>query len=349
MTTPQHAELTAKGRLVGEIPANTMQIIADEIREHGYTLDHHASDEIRSSMGGGGLQVLWRDEALEAHLHGADDVKLHMIREGFLHFLDHADPSLADRVIWTGHRLIDKYPPNFRVGEVVSVKPHGKAYFRVKMKIDDVESFTAPAMHFRMWLPEPGCDPVWPYLSETGRTIWPGKSDGMHDPVYTFIAADAATGEIQFDVFRHEGGRVTEWCQSVQAGVQVGLSGPGGGRQPEQNWLLMGGDETSLPAIRRILERADAGTEGHVFIEIEGAHVIEEFPAPDGVIIEWLQRDKPGQLLDRMKAIPLAETDRHVWLATEKSQVQQARSYFRDEVGIAAQESYFSAYWTRGN
>ena len=236
----------------------------------------------------------------------------------------------------------------FRLAEVVSIEQPFPSFFRVTMRAPDMQRYTEGGMHFRLLLPPKGRTPVWPYIDETGRARFPSGDDQLHNPVYTFVSIDVPTGHFTFDVYIHEGGRITEWMRAAKSGDTIGINGPGGGAVPVADQIIMAGDETALPAIRRILAEAAPEVTGHAYIEVGAERDIQQLAKPVGVTLKWLIRGRdlgPVQALIENHSDVSPDAPPFVWCGAEKSQVQIARAHFRDALGIGPDHSYLSGYW----
>ncbi|MEC9105031.1 MAG: siderophore-interacting protein, partial [Pseudomonadota bacterium] len=110
--------------------------------------------------------------------------------------------------------------------------------------------------------------------------------------------------------------------------------------------VLMAGDETALPALRRILEHSPADRRGDVLIEVGHPEDIRDLPHPPGILLHWVVRARGETLWDRLSVMDAPEgPDRHVWVAGEQDLVRKARARFRREQGVGASEGYFANYW----
>ena len=59
----------------------------------------------------------------------------------------------------------------------------------------------------------------------------------------------------------------------------------------EPHFLLVG-DSRDIPAIGGMLGRLPVGSIGQVYLEVTSAIQIRELPAPEGVAVSWLCRDR---------------------------------------------------------
>lgn len=224
---------------------------------------------------------------------------------------------------------------------VVSVRQISPRFRRVRLAGPEVARFGAQGLHFRLLLPPAGQLPEWPRIDAKGRTRWPEGAAALHRPVYTVRALDGEAGWLDFDIFLHEGGSVTEWSAAVRPGAEVGVIGPGGGWVPEAGHVTLVGDETALPAIARILSLLPAGARGSAHVAV-AADDLGELPRPPGMALVRLGGH--GALLPALEALELPATDRFVWFAAEKRLAEAARKSLRDR-GLGKAEMMAAGYW----
>ncbi len=275
-------------------------------------------------------------------LAARDAAALHVMREVTAYLLDAA----GDRVIWDALLPEGMLAPNLRLVEIVSVTPISPGFRRVRVA-GDVARFAGPGLHLRLLLPPEGRAPLWPRIDATGRTRWPEGEAKLHCPAYTLRRLDAAAGWLEFDLFRHEGGQATGWCDRVQPGTRVGLIGPGGGGVPEAGWVALFGDETALPAIARILETLPTTTRGAATIRIANPADCQALVRPAGVTLNWMTRGDRGGLLEALDrlTLPPPEASRFVWFAAEEAEASAARARMRAR-GLARGEMLAAGYWS---
>jgi NADPH-dependent ferric siderophore reductase len=285
--------------------------------------------------------------ALQVQIDARDAAALQNVRDYLLHMLDHAAPGLAAAGQWQGDIARNRPPLNFctaTVRGVTRVAPH---FLRVELDCADTQRLAeGRGMHFSLLLPPKGRTPVWPHLDGDGRTQLPKGADQLHRAVYTFVTLDVTEGRFTFDIFEHDGGRTTDWARTAQIGDTVGISGPGSGDFPPGQDILMAGDETALPAIRRILAHSSPDRRGHVLLEVGTDADICALPCPDGIRLTWLIRSRGQRLWDHLETAPLpAGTDRYIWIAAEKELIRKAKARFRGTLGLGPKDGYFAYYW----
>lgn len=336
----------ATARIDGALPDDLLPHLAAHAREVEL-----AVEERRAALTFKAPQArveLTRDAAgLSLAIDAADAVVLQPIREYLLHMLDHAQPGLSDSATWQGDIARDVAPLNFSVATLRGTSRVAPNFLRVELDCPDTRRLAEGAgMHFSLLLPPEGRAPVWPRLDGNGRTVWPKGEDALHRAVYTFVELRPEEGRFTFDVFEHEGGRATTWARSAQPGVQVGITGPGSGDFPPGRDMLIAGDETALPAIRRILEHSDPARRGDVLIEVGSGEDICDLRHPEAMRVTWLRRDRGAGLWDHLcRMAPPPGPDRYVWIAAEKALVRKSKARFRGEFGLGAGEGYFAYYW----
>ncbi len=285
--------------------------------------------------------------SLKVRIDAEDAAALQNIRDYLLYILDHVAPGLVASGAWQGDFARNRLPLNFCTATVRSVRRVAPNFLRVALNCADTKRLTEErGMHFSLLLPPKERRPVWPQLDGNGRTVWPKDADQLHRAVYTFVDLDPSRECFTFDVFEHDGGRATTWARTAQPGDIVGISGPGSGDFPAGKDILMAGDETALPAIRRILAQSSADRSGHVLLEVGSEEDVCDMPRPGGIDLTWLVRNRGETLWDRLATAVLPQgPDRYVWIAAEKELVRKAKARFRDTLGVGAAEGYFAYYW----
>ncbi|RJE79099.1 siderophore-interacting protein [Paracoccus sp. JM45] len=225
--------------------------------------------------------------------------------------------------------------PGLSVMTVADINLPSPNFMRVRLTGDDAARFGQDSLHFRLLLPQKGRVPVWPRVGPTGRTIWPEGDDALHRPVYT-VAAQGGDW-IEFDIFRHNGSPTCDWADTVAPGTQVAIIGPGGGWCPKAPALTLFGDQTALPAIRRILELATVMIPGPVRAFITASQ------ADLGALTDDPRVSQSDDLLAALAGFELPQ-DGYVWFAGRASDARNARKHLLDR-GIAKRDFMAAAYW----
>ncbi|MFN3210095.1 MAG: siderophore-interacting protein [Roseovarius sp.] len=338
------AEATATFR--GDLPADIIPHIAAHAREADLPVEETTTGlVVTPPLARVALETC--EAMLQVHIKADDAAALQNMRDYLLYILDHVAPGLTANAKWQGDILRNRPPLNFCTATVRATGRVGPNFLRVEMDCADTARLAMDrGMHFSLLLPPAGRNPVWPRLDENGRTVMPEGDDQLHRAAYTFVTLDPARGRFSFDVFEHDGGRATGWARSARPGDIVGITGPGSGGFPPGRDILIAGDETALPAIRRILHCSPSDRRGHAIVEVGHAHDIVDLHRPAGMALTWLVRGRGETLWDHLSVAPLPPgRDRYVWVAAEKALVRKAKTRFRQQLGLGANEGYFAYYW----
>lgn len=233
--------------------------------------------------------------------------------------------------------------PRLHAARVEGIRRISPSYSRVRLT-GDFTPFAGGGLHFRLLLGPPGAaDPV----EGPAGIDWPGGIDAWHRPPYTIRAMDPAAGWIDVDIFRHAGGRVTEWCDAARPGDPVRLTGPGGRGVRPARWLGLVGDETALPVILRALEAAGPEVRGRAAILIGDPADRQAVAPPPGVTLDWVVRDGAASAIALFRALAPPEGDRFLFFAGERREAEAARTHAK-ALGLGAGEFHAAAYWTAG-
>jgi NADPH-dependent ferric siderophore reductase len=337
------------GRATDLFTPARFELIVQALGEHSVQFQRDRTT-LSASSERGKFEITQDARDLVITLSAPSKPLLFALHDQTLHIAEHADAAFLPQIAWSGTLPDQGAPNNFRLAQLVEVTRPFPNFFRVTLHAPDLTQFTTGGMHFRLLLPPQGRSPVWPYIDETGRTRFPTGADQLHNPVYTFVSFDVAQNLFTFDVFIHEGGRITEWVRAANTGDTIGMMGPGGGTMPNVDQIVLAGDETALPAIRRILAETNPTTTGRVMIEVQSRDDIQPLTHPAGVDVAWMLRDIdpcPVDVVMAEYADVTPQTAPFLWCGTEKSKVQRARKHFREIRGISAEHSYFSGYWRK--
>jgi NADPH-dependent ferric siderophore reductase len=189
------------------------------------------------------------------------------------------------------------------------------------------------------------------------------EADGrMVIRTYTIRAqrTDASGSEIDIDFALHaetatgHAGPATEWALNVQPGDHIEVGGPGPAKPlpPGNDYYLVAGDMTALPAISVNLEALPADARGLAVIEVMSKADQQALVHPAGVEVRWLIGPQPGAqpaaLAEQARAADCTRIGLYAWAACEFSAMQHLRAYLRDECGLGPDRLYISSYWKSG-
>lgn len=220
---------------------------------------------------------------------------------------------------------------------------------------------------FRLFLPQDGQSEL--RLPTQANNLWYAQYLLMSKdtrPVvrnYTvrdFRAAGAGlygdTAEIDIDFVSHgDGGPASAWAAKAAPGDRVAFLDEGLIYNPtdDNEWQLLVGDESALPAIMGILRTAPADLTAEVFIEIPHADDAQTVATPAGVNIHWVVRTDahthPGLLaLAAVQDATLPDGPSYTYIAGERELVTSLRRHLVNDRKIPKSDVTFTGYWRFG-
>lgn len=248
-------------------------------------------------------------------------------------------------------------PPPFEVVRVAERRWRGPGLVRVVLEGPVFERFPipAPAASLRLLVPGPDGDGAGTLPTWSGNEFL--FADGSRPPIRTLtpgpVGERGAADRVHVDVVVHPGGKASEWARNAEVGSTAAVSGPGPGyRLPEgMGRILVGGDETAVPAVGQILEWLDAPVSVTAVVEARPEFGIVELARPPGSELRWVEAragEAPGSALyEAVAAVPIAR-DTAVWLAGEAAAMQRIRRHLFDRVGLDRSRTSIRGYWKHG-
>ncbi|MEP3115652.1 siderophore-interacting protein [Nisaea sp.] len=291
------------------------------------------------------LQV--QDNELQVRIVSPDEAALTTLQGSIFDYLKETDPAVAQRVSWTGVAPAPGQPKNFREMTVQTIRPVSDWMLRMTLKGEDLAPFDQRGLHVRLMIPEAphGRPLVWPSIDPSGAVHYPDGDDTLTVRVYTIRHIRPESGEVDVDIVRHAGGVFSDWSETAEPGQKVGMIGPGGGYFPAAGWLAIGGDDTAVPAILRILEQREDEAGGQVIIGLHPHQEPQKIELPANFAINWVAT---SDLVNAMQAVSSPSAANCVfWFAGEAEQARALRTYFKSELGLPAERRSSAAYWRR--
>lgn len=288
--------------------------------------------------------LLWLEAGGTAlHLDSPDAAHLQTLRD----WLAEEAAAQALPLCWVAERRRAR-PDNQSVARVVGVEALSPSYRRVTLTGPELQRLHSGGLHFRLLFGPEGA--AWPQTDDAGLTQWPGGPAAWHRPVYTTRKLWQEAGEtfLSFDVFQHDGGRVTDWTARVTPGTEIALTGPGGGAAFDAlDWLGLVGDETALPVAVRHLEALPAHATGEAHLFVPDARDRQPIARPEGVRLHWHLRGAGHSPLDALRSLcPPSEGARHLFFAAEKAEAAEARRWLAT-TDLPKGSHTAAAYWAR--
>ena len=204
--------------------------------------------------------------------------------------------------------------------------------------MDDVEEFSVDS--YGQW--------VKLFLPREGDQKLVGRA-------YTICSYRDAAGELDLDFVLHSHGALSDWAASAQVGDRIDVAGPRSGFRISEatGHLLIGGDETALPAIRSIIEALPPTVEVDAFIEIPDVRDMQPISSQAALSLTWLPRSGPtaqpaDALCNAMINADFSDTESELWFAAEAQPVRIVRKHYLADRKISKSRVTVSGYWKRG-
>jgi len=260
-------------------------------------------------------------------------------------------------IIWNGDLAQDTRPAQFREMTVVQVDDLTPHMRRIRFAGEELGRFGKfGGMHIRVLFPTQGApDPAWPMLGANGLPVWPSEEQRPAARVYTIRSLDIEAGFMDIDFLIHEGESVgSAWALQAEPGRKVGIMGPLGRPVRQADWYVLGGDETALPAIGRLLETLPASTKGIAFVEIADRDERQTVANATQIELHWLERNGvPAATDERLARQVLSvqwpqDGSTFGWFAAEAAAARTVRDHWRGAMGLSRDQTLAAAYWRLG-
>jgi len=291
-------------------------------------------------------------------------------------------------------------PPPWRLftTTVRDVRRLSPSFVRVTFTGDDLRHFADNGFDQRIKLipPLPGSGHDHLPTGPDWYAQWRGLPGDRRNPIrtYTVRAVRPDRREVDVDMVLHGvHGPAARWAAAARPGSTACLVGPNadhdgahGGidfRPPARTErLLLGGDETAVPAVSSILARLPADAHGEAVLEVPADEDFLQIKTPSGVRVTWLARNGAPhgerlipatraavrRLLGDQAPVPAhdledvdvdtgilwevpepADVSRfYAWLAGEAAVIKALRRHLVTDCGVDRRSVAFMGYWRQG-
>lgn len=264
-------------------------------------------------------------------------------------------------------RPLEIFPITTRFLKVIRAEDVTPGMRRVTLGGEQLKAHTAdngyPVAEFR----SDGFDDEFKILidhPEVENSVGPTQLDGVLNwsrgegakliRTYTVRRWDPEAGEIDVDFVNHGVGPATSWARNVKPGETIQIAGPKSSSvHPEgADWVLIGADETALPAVGRWLEEWPEGARGQVFIEVEEESHRQDLVVPEGVELTWQVRHgaeagTTALLFDALKAAEWWDGNVFAWVAGEAGTLTPIRRWLKREKNLDKDQIEVTGYWKK--
>lgn len=185
------------------------------------------------------------------------------------------------------------------------------AFVRVTLESPAFQSLGVEGFDTRFKIVFPGATGELPKIPETPESWyadWMAMPEETRSPMRTYTVRDiiekGGAQALVVDLVVHEHGPqgpACRWALGTQPGDVVHVIAPHAASQEyggtefapgERRELLLVADETSLPALTRILADIAPGFSGHAFVEVPSAQDVLSLDVDANIEVTWLARDE---------------------------------------------------------
>lgn len=232
---------------------------------------------------------------------------------------------------------------------------------RVTLGGADLEGLVSvgPTDHVKVFFPDPATGRLTAPEAAPDGTLRVSAAGAVHRRDYTVRAyrpAGATGPELDVDLLLHgDSGPASAWAARAEVGNRLVIAGPKSSRlvPHDVSTVLLGCDETSLPAVARWLELLPAHVGVRVLAEVDSVED-EEYLRGDaagarpGLEIVWLHRQGRSDVTLLEGAVRDAPVADLVWCAGEAASLVGVRRYLRRELRLPSAHVELTGYWRRG-
>lgn len=255
------------------------------------------------------------------------------------------------------HGPVERHEFAIRTLTVTATRRIGATMLRVTLTGPALEGFTStgPADHVKIFLPDPATGELAvPLLTADGiRRPETGTVISRDYTPRAFRPATADAGpELDLDFVLHgTTAPATAWASAAEPGDTLVVAGPRGSRPAPTGMtrVILGADETALPAVARWIEQLPEEVEICAFVEI-GHDSDAVYLDPEQVHrahVIWLPKGD-GALERAIRNLGEIDDTTYVWVAGEAGALVPIRRYLRRELGLPASQVKVDGYWKRG-
>jgi NADPH-dependent ferric siderophore reductase len=248
--------------------------------------------------------------------------------------------------------------------EVTSVRRITPRMARITFGGPELADFSCeePDQQVKLYFPKPGQSR--PRMPEPGGDFgsWYEAFNAIPETErpwmrsFTLRRHDSARATIDIDFVLHgDAGPASRWASRAEPGEVLAMFGPSdtfarpvpiATSMAAADWILLAGDETTVPAISTLLESLPQDAKAIAYLEVQDSFEEQEI---DGDA-HWLHRgDVPAGKSDVLvKAVREAEFPPgpvFAWLGGESSAVRELRRHLVSERGIPKRAIEFAGYW----
>ncbi|MEP7454225.1 siderophore-interacting protein [Phyllobacterium sp. SB3] len=329
--------------------------MCEHMVEHGAAVETQAGGHI-IHMGDSVTQLRPKGDMTFVDITAKSLEDLYYVRSAIAsHVLEFATESVD--IKWEGDGNDFVRPPNFHIFKVENVFDLTPRMRRIRFSTDAAKRFVPlTALHLNLLVQHPELtSPQWPTLGTNGLIQWTDPDRRPSFRKYTVRDVDVDAGTLDIDFVLHtDAGPGSHFARNARRGMEIGVTGPGGGGLVPADWYLFAGDETALPAIARMLRYLPENARGIAIIEVADERETQNLSTDTKIEIKWLYRNSRtgsyGSLADAVRQISLpGDQIVYVWTGCEFEDFRSIRTFLKQEISFQNLKHLIVSYWRRGS
>lgn len=293
------------------------------------------------------VTITLTDATLDLALSAGDRVAFAFLKQSAEEHLAEAEPEQAVSVVWSDAGALAEDAPLYREITLLRRSEPYPGTVRFTFAAERLAGCESAGLHVRLLVPPSQEGPLrWPEMSG-GSLTWPTGASQLAVRAYTLRHLRPAEGEVDIDVVMHGDRALAGWASGARPGDRLAMMGPGGKGIPEgDEAILIGGDETALPAIARIFE-ARPDLSGRAILSAP-AEARADLSLPQGIEAEFLAPgDREGLGRAMLDAVEQFPPSGQLWFAAEAETARALRNRAK-ALGFPPDRRSVSAFWRHG-
>ncbi|MWN32412.1 MULTISPECIES: siderophore-interacting protein [unclassified Gilliamella] len=237
---------------------------------------------------------------------------------------------------------------------VLKVEKISPSFIRVQFSSD--KSFDVNPLwicpHLKLLFPDPLTGKIaFPKLDDNNKIV---VDDKLRQLVrsYSVREFDSVTSQFFVDFAIHDTGLASVWSQKAKVGDQIGLISIGSKLQFTNDYLVLMGDVSAVPAICYTLEHLPKRQKAFAFIEVNHKNDMVSLSDNKNIEVRWFVKNagNPYQLVDAVMNADLLGHDKLLfWGGMERSLAQSVRQAVKDKyIHLSLDAFQITSYWREG-
>lgn len=335
--------------------AEIFRDLVEHLSESDVAGERLSDRSLRFEREGCRLDFSHDDSALTVDIAAPDANMLYFLKEAAAGHIAEINPAVGKSLVWSDDlpsRSESGRPSNFHELTLAERREVYPGMMRLTLTGQGIDALGSGGLHVKLMRPvRDDVEVRWPEVAENGVTQWPKGDHRLHVRYFTLRHVRMERGEVDIDVVRHDGGKISDWAAQASVGDRIGIMGPAGDAELPRNArrVFLCGDETALPAIARLVSGAAAPVSGQALIALPAGVRAEAYLPPTTFDVRTLPRTEfSARCVNAARDLIGAEGPDFAWFGGEAADANAMRAVFKHELGLAKGRQLSVAYWRQG-